>query len=113
MVVWARVPDRNGVMKPEPRPLLITSVHPVKKRAPFVAHCISTRRNNSAADPVIEMPWSAVDGDTTGLFEWCAVVLKWAVILNPVDVVDSTGRVSAEFLNHVLERIAEVRQFQW
>ena len=27
------------------------------------------------------MPWDAVTGDTTGLYEWCRVVLLWHVLL--------------------------------
>src|SRR6185437_16183463 len=98
MVVWAKVPDRNGFTKPEPRPLLITSIHPTQKNAPFVAHCISTRKTSSSADPVIEMPWHPTTGAGLSLFKWCAVVLKWAVIISPDDVVDSTGKVDSEFL---------------
>jgi hypothetical protein len=76
MVVWARVPDRNGVIKPNPRPLLITSVHPVNKKAPFVAHCISTQLDNRATDPTIEMPSDPKTGAGVGLFSRCVVVLR-------------------------------------
>jgi hypothetical protein len=105
MVVWASVPDRNGVVKSDPRPLLITSVHPTLKNAPFVAHCISTRTENSSDDPIIEMPWDKNTGGGVGLFRWCAVVLKWSVIVDQDQVVDCTGKVSREFLESVLSAI--------
>ena len=112
MVVWAAgVPDRNGIIKPVERPLLITSVHPTDKKAPLVAHCISTRRDNPASDPVAEMPWDANTGSTTGLFEWCAVVLRWFVILEQDQVTKITGHVSDEFLDDVLQKIADARDY--
>ena len=107
MVVWAKVPDRNGVAKPDPRPLLTTSVHPTDKRAPFVAHCISTRPQNPPDDPVIEMPWDATTGGGLGLYRWCALVVKWSVIVEQADVVDVTGRVDPSFLQTVLDTIRD------
>src|SRR5437870_32014 len=83
MVVWARVRDRGGVLKETARPLLITSVHLTDKKAPFVAHCISTRKENSPDDPIVEMPWDAKTGAGVGLYQWCAVVLRWVVIVDP------------------------------
>jgi len=110
MVVWAKVADRNGVLKPTARPLLITSVHPSNKKAPFVAHCISTRRINDADDPTVEMPWDAKTGSGTGLFSECSVVLKWTAIVDQDDVEDISGHVSKEFLDFVLERIARLNE---
>jgi hypothetical protein len=107
MVVWARVPDRNGVVKATARPLLITSVHPKDKKAPFVAHCISTRPV-SDDDPAIEMPWDADSGGSAGLFTKCAVVLRWFVIVDQGEEEDISGKVPDEFLRHVLDEIARV-----
>ena len=109
MVVWATVPDRSGNSKPQPRPLLVTSVHPTNKKAPFVAHCISTRPDNAKSDPVIEMPWDPNTGGGIGLYRWCAVVLRWMVIVELKDVVESTGTVDPAFLAEVLRRVADLR----
>jgi len=109
MVVWAKVPDRNGFIKPNPRPLLITSVHPTNKKAPFVAHCISTKLDNRANDPTIEMPSDPKSGAGVGLFTQCVVVLRWVAIVEQNRVVDVTGKVSPEFLAFVLARIEQVK----
>jgi len=108
MVVWARVPDRHGIVKDAARPLLVTSVHPVDKKGPFVAHCISTRAEVDPQDPYIEMPWDAQTGAGTGLYKWCAVVLKWSVIVEPIDVEEISGKVSPAFLAKVKQTIADV-----
>jgi hypothetical protein len=105
MVVWAKVPDRNGVVKPTPRPLLITAVHPTNKKAPFVANCISTQLDNRATDPAVEMPSDPKTGSGLGLFRRCVVVLRWVVIVEQGQVVDITGKVDREFLEYVLKRI--------
>jgi len=105
MVAWAKVPDRNGYTKPSPRPLLITAVHPTDKRAAFVANCISTRLNNRASDPTIEMPWHPKTGAGVGLYSQCVVVLRWIVLVEQNQVVDVTGSVSPEFFQFVLRRI--------
>jgi hypothetical protein len=112
MVIWAAgVPDRNGIVKPVERPLLITSVHPTDKKASFVAHVISTRKDNADSDPVVEMPWNADTGDTTGLYEWCAVVLRWFVVLEQDQVTKVSGQVSDAFLDDVLQKIADARDY--
>jgi hypothetical protein len=109
MVVWARVPDKNGIIKPTPRPLLITSINPSNKNLPLVAHCISTRNVSDPKNPVIVMPWDDITGGGVGLFKWCAVVLKWSVILDPKDIEEITGAVSEKFLAQVMEGIARSR----
>lgn len=108
MVVWAKIPDRNGYIKPNPRPLLITSVHPTDKKAAFVANCISTRLDNRASDPTIEMPSDSKTGAGLGLFCRCVVVLRWIVQVDQSRVVDVTGRVDSEFLNFVIARIRQI-----
>jgi hypothetical protein len=108
MIVWAKAPDRNGVVKATARPLLITSIHPSNKKAPFVAHCISTRTDNYKNDPVIEMPWDPKTGAGTGLFAKCFLVLGWSVIVDQNDVEEISGAVEKEFLALVLERIARL-----
>ncbi len=110
MVVWAKVPDRSGIVKPDPRPLLITGVHPTIKNAPFVAHCISTRTELNPLDPVFEMPWNAQTGSTTGLYEWCALVLRWSLIVDPKDVEDISGTVTDSMLASIQQRIVDA---QW
>ena len=109
MVVWAKVPDRNGVVKSNPRPLLITSVHPTNKKAPVVANCISTRLENRECDPTIEMPSDPKTGNGLGLYTRCVVVLRWVVLVEPDRIVDVTGKVEPEFLNFVLSRIELLR----
>lgn len=108
MVVWAKVPDRNGHIKANPRPLLITSVHPTNKKAPFVANCISTRLDNRDSDPTIEMPSNPKTGAGLGLFTQCVVVLRWVVTVEQAQVVDVTGKVDSDFLNYVLVRIKQI-----
>lgn len=109
MVVWAKVPDRNGIIKANPRPLLITSVHPTRRDAPFVANCISTRADNPPDDPVIEMPWDPKTGAGLGLFSRCFVVLRWVLTVEQHHVVDMTGKVDPEFFSYVLTRIDQIR----
>ena len=108
MVVWAKVPDRNGNIKANPRPLLITSVHPTDRKAPFVANCISTRLDNRDSDPTIEMPSHPKTGAGIGLFCQSVVVLRWMVTVEQSRVVDVTGKVDPEFLTYVLTRIKQV-----
>jgi hypothetical protein len=109
MVVWAKVPDRNGHIKQNPRPLLITAVHPTNKKAPFVANGISTRLDDRAFDPTIEMPSDPKTGAELGLYKRCAVVLRWVLVLDQDRVVDVTGTVKQEFLAYVLKRIEQIR----
>jgi hypothetical protein len=106
MVVWALVPDRNGITKPDPRPLLIISVHPKLKRGPFVAVAISTRADISPSDPVIEMPWDSATGGGIGLRKYCCAVLGWKPIVDPGDVLECTGEVQPDFLDRVLDALA-------
>jgi hypothetical protein len=104
MVVWARVPDRNGSIKPDPRPLVITSVHPTNKKAPFVACCVSTRPEKDTDEPIFPLPWDAQTGSTTGFYKWCALVLRWQVIIEQ-DQVDESIR----FGDIPKEMFAEIR----
>jgi hypothetical protein len=111
-IIWARVPDRSGVVKNNPRPLLVTLVHPKDKNAPAVANCISTRRENSPDDPIIEMPWDAETGSTTGLYQWCAMVLGWQVIVKQDQIVEVSGRVPDELLRTIKRKILDWRDYR-
>ncbi len=104
MVVWASVRDRSGNIKL--RPLLITSIHPTDKKAPVVAHCISTRKENDDSDPIVEMPWDARTGAGVGLYCWCALVLRWSVIVDQSNIQECTGQVTKEFLARVMDQLA-------
>lgn len=108
-VIWARVPDRNGVVKDKARPILVILVHPKIRDAPLFGLAISTRADNYPQDdPVIEMPWDASTGSTTGLYEWCAVVLLWRVAVEQVDIERTSGAVSDEFMETLSEKMKEV-----
>jgi hypothetical protein len=50
------------------------------------------------------MPWHPEHGDTTGLFEWCAVVLLWFVLVPQENVEEKSGQVTKAFLNQIIER---------
>lgn len=56
------------------------------------------------------MPWDAKTGAGVGLFAWCALVLKWMVIVEQDQVEDVTGEVDPDFLRHVMRKIAEVNE---
>ena len=102
MVVWARVPDRNGVVKDDPRPLLVIQPLPIAPQGSLCCLAISTDPKDDPADPAIEMPWDAETGSTTGLYEWCRVVLLWRVYVDQTAVdPDEEGFVEAAFLIRV------------
>lgn len=107
MIIWARVPDRNGVVKPDPRPLVIVDVHPTVKTAPVVAHCISTRPPQEN-DPIFPLPWNADDGSCTGLYQWCAVVLKWWVQVDQKQIVKTSGSIPPDMFESLLIEIDRV-----
>jgi hypothetical protein len=111
-IVWARVPDRNEIIKGEPRPILVLLTHPSDKRAPLWGIAISTRKDIDPKDPTIEMPWNAETGDTTGLFEWCAAVLLWFVQVPQETIERISGCVNEEFFAMVQQRVAEARSEQ-
>jgi hypothetical protein len=108
-VVWAKVPDRNGVVKDQPRPVLIVLTHPTDKRAPLYGLGISTREDLDPSDPTIEMPWDAQTGSTTGLYKRCAVVLLWAVHVPQEAIAEVSGSVSDEFFEMVSRKMEEAR----
>jgi hypothetical protein len=111
-IVWAHVPDRNGVAKPDPRPILVTITHPTDRKAPLMGHAISTDPKNDPEDPAIEMPWDAQTGSTTGLYKWCRVVLLWPVLVEQKAIAQTTGSVSPQFLEMTLAKIQEARLWQ-
>jgi len=112
MIVWAPIHDRNGVFKANPRPLLLISINPAAKNGPFVAHAISTRKEHDEMDPGIVMPWHPKTGAGCGLYEWCALVLKWLVFIYPADIVKPDDgiylSVPPEFLMMVKDALAEM-----
>ena len=111
MVVWARVPDRSGIVKDNPRPLVIISVHPTLKKGPFVACCVSTRPKEETDEPIFELPWDAETGSTTGFYQWCALVLRWQVIVEP-DQVDENipfGEIPKELFQEILRAIENAK----
>lgn len=98
-VIWVpTVPDRNGVPKPQARPLLVIEPAPLNGRDHLCCLCISTDPEDDPDDPAILMPWSADDGDMTGLYQWCRVVLLWFVQIDQSAVEEVSGRVTAAFL---------------
>jgi hypothetical protein len=114
MIVWARVPDRSGIVKPDPRPLVITAVHPSVKKAPFVAYGCSTRPEKDTDEPIFPLPWDAQTGGTTGFQQWCALVLRWQVIVEQ-DQVDQTipfGEIPPELFEKILRAIDDARTWQ-
>lgn len=113
-VVWVRdVPDRNGNAKPDPRPLLIIEPDPIDAGYPLCCLGISTRPGEDEKDPSVEMPWDAATGGTTGLFEWCRVVLLWFVqVADQSQVVKRSGRVNADFLARVKAEREAARVFR-
>ena len=107
MVVRAKdIPDRSAAVEHVPRPVLVTSVN---KRAPFVAYVISTRKDNPDSDAVMEMPWDSNTGAGTGLKEWCALVLRWMVIVEPEQVENVSGQVTSDFLDRGRQLIREAK----
>ena len=101
-VVWGLVPDRNGVSKPNPRPLLVIDPGPETKEQDLVCLAVSTRKGDDEKDPAVEMAWDAEAGSTTGLFEWCRVVLLRCVLVDQQSVRKS-GRVTDAFLARITE----------
>jgi hypothetical protein len=108
-VIWARVADRNGIVKSEPRPLLVMLTHPTEKRADLFCLAISTRTGADPADPYVVMPWDEKTGSTTGLFTWCAVVLFWPVFVPQANVVRVSGSVSLDFVATISRQVEEER----
>ncbi len=111
------MPDRNGIVKDNPLPILVTLTHPTNRKAPLFGHGISTDPKNDPDDPAIEMPWDAKTGSTTGLYKWCRVVLLWQVEVPQEIIVDVTGDtkrgyVEPEFLKVVEEKVQEARLWQ-
>jgi hypothetical protein len=109
-VVWAFIPDRSG-RNPERRPLLVIHPEPMNSDSNLCCLAISTVPDDNPADPAIEMPWNKEDGSTTGLFEWCRVVLRWHVLLSHEEVEDHTGRVTREQLARILSERDRVISF--
>jgi hypothetical protein len=103
-VIWvANVPDRNGVVKNVPRPLLVVKPDPIDWSSTLCCLCISTDPKNDPSDPAIEMPWDSENGSTTGLYKWCRVVLLWHVLVDQADATVS-GVVTDSFLNEVVTK---------
>jgi len=103
-VIWAaNVPDRNGVAKPDPRPLLIIRPEPLNLNSPLCCLGISTDPKTDRSDPAVEMPWDAETGSTTGLYKWCRVVLGWHVLIDQ-DQAEVSGTVSESFLADILDQ---------
>jgi hypothetical protein len=114
MIVWARVPDRSGILKTNPRPLVILSLHPTDKTAPFLAGCVSTRPAKETDEPIFELPWDAQTGSCTGFYERCALVLRWQVIVDE-DQVDPTirfGQLPKEMFAEILRAIEDARTWR-
>jgi hypothetical protein len=109
-IVWAKVPDRSGIIKATARPVLIVMVHPTVRTAPLRGLAISTRRDiDPDNDPIVEMPWDAKTGSTTGLYEWCAAVLLWPVDVEQSAVEKVSGAISDELLAEVGRKLEEAR----
>ena len=90
-IIWAKVPDKNGYVKPDPRPLIVLLSQP-SPQAKVDALAISTRTPN-AKDETFPVPWDAQTGDCTGLRKPCFVVLRWALQVDPNDIESVSGRV--------------------
>jgi len=104
-VVWVpNVPDRNGNAKPTPRPLLVIQPGAISQQSPLCCLCISTDPKDDPQDPAMEMPWDPGTGSTTGLFEWCRVVLLWHVVVDQAKVLKRSGSVNSAFLADVAIR---------
>lgn len=112
-VVWVRnVPDRSGAANAKPRPLLVIKPDPLSTESPLCCLGISTRPGDDPTDPAIEMPWDATNGSTTGLYEWCRVVLLWHVQVEQADVVEASGVVTGAFLENVLGQREQAKVWQ-
>jgi len=102
-VIWVpNVPDRNGVCKPQPRPLLVIDPAPSSQQDHLCCLCVSTDPEEDLDDPAMVMPWNAEDGDTTGLYQWCRVVLLWFVQIDQSAVEEVSGRVTPAFLGNIV-----------
>jgi hypothetical protein len=101
-VIWAKVADRNGIVKDQPRPLLVIHPGPDNTQSPLCCLCMSTDPKTDPQDPAIEMPWDAKTGDTTGLYTWCRVVLLWQVLLDQKDVEEVSGVVAPSLLARIM-----------
>ena len=74
---------------------------PINRQCPLCCLCISTDPKDDPEDPAMEMPWDAGSGSTTGLFEWCRVVLLRHVIIDQDKVAKKSGSVNSAFLADV------------
>jgi hypothetical protein len=110
-VVWAVTCDRNGQNSQE-RPLLAIPPAPLNPLAIICALAISTDPKDDPSDPAIELPWDANTGSTTGLYEFSRVVLLWPVPLEPVQVTQMTGRITAAELKHIVEQREIAKSFR-
>ena len=93
---------------------MIISVHPTDKKAPFVACCVSTRPANETDEPIFELPWDARTGSSTGFYKWCALVLRWQVIVEQshVDQTIPFGEIPKEMFEEILRAIEDAKYSQ-
>ena len=72
---------------------------------------ISTDPKDDPTDPVVELPWDAAGGASTGLLEWSRVVLLWHVQVDPADVVKTCGAVDPVLLAQVMGKRQHVLDY--
>ncbi len=106
-VVWAVVPDRNGVMKRRPL-VIITDTNQIFMDEKIVGAAITTTYPEPPPETHVALPWHPRGQAATGLRRRSAAVCNWLVRLQPSSVEEVMGFVPTRTLLTIVKRIAQL-----
>jgi hypothetical protein len=104
-IVWAEVPDANGVRKLRPA-VVLTPTDRITSSGPLEIVAVTSRLPQPLPDDHVLLPWHARGHPRTGLNRKCAAVCTWRARIVAADIRTVAGIVPGPILLEILERTA-------
>jgi mRNA-degrading endonuclease toxin of MazEF toxin-antitoxin module len=111
-IVWAEVPDANGIRKLRPA-VIVTNSDRIATDRTLELVAITSRISEPLPDDHVLLPWHAQRHPRTGLNRKCAAVCSWLCTIAPADVKDTAGLVPGAVLLQIMAKIEEINAPHW
>jgi hypothetical protein len=96
-IVWAEVPDSNGIRKLRPG-VIVTATDQIRSGGTIGLVAVTSRLPEALPDDHVLLPWHPQGHARTHLNRKCAAVCSWLCTIGPQDIQDIAGVVPGQCL---------------
>ena len=104
-IVWARVPDENGVNHKERPAVIVTATDDIDVNDPLVAVAVTGTFSNPLRESQVALPFHPSGNTRTKLRRPTVAVCDWIVRIKKADILQVAGIVPPGPLTEIMEKV--------